>query len=169
MRMNTVANSVVVVARLSDAEEIGIHCTFSQVRYPHFNCGNLDAGVFGQIFWEASNDNVGFGADCRIKIVYSSSDASESVLVYAIPSQVTERYAHLNREKLLELAAGWSEPRGLIRMPRSQKFYEHLLQEVARLAGLATQEHRSLLVRTQFRRPHNKLWQPIGRENAPSG
>jgi hypothetical protein len=170
MRMNSMANSTLVVASHSDAERIGSMATMPEEEFPHFHCGNLDAGIFGQMFWErSSNKRELIGGGARIEVVYSSSSVRESVVVHALPPQVTQRYARLDDEEVREFAASWSRTNDHIRMPRSQDFYERLLQAVACLARIAVRDQRTLFVRTQFRRPHSKWLQPIGRENAPSG
>lgn len=153
MRTNAVAHGILLVATTDDAEYIGTHGFLEQSQFPHFNCGSLDVGIFGQMFWELAGDEHDFVRKSEsVKVVYSDPGALETIVVYALPAHIADRYARLSDDEVIEFAAQWSQPNGHIRMPRSIIFYERLLREVARLARIAVKENRGLFVRTQFRR-----------------
>ena len=71
--------------------------------------------------------------------------------------------------ELEECAARWFKANGYIRMPRSQEFDRRVMKELARLARLAVETGRAVLVRTHYRGRDSQRLQPIGREDAPSG
>lgn len=145
------AHSILVVASSADAERIGSSAALNQAAYPHFHCGSLDAGIFGEMFWEISDDKLRFAESAaRVEVVYSNLSGTESVVVHALPPQVAQRYAHLSENELNQFASRWAQPNGRIRLPRSEVFYERLLREVAHLASIAVRENRDLLIRTQF-------------------
>lgn len=163
-------HSTLIVGCIADAKRIGAVSNLDEIRYPHFHCGNLDAGILGQIFWDALDSarpsKEKFGP---IAAVYSKSGAGECVLVHALPPQVSRRYARMSDAGLDECAARWFEAKGQIRMPRSQEFDRQVMKELARLARLAVDTDRVILVRTHYRGSHKRRSQPIGLEDAPSG
>jgi hypothetical protein len=170
MRTNGMTHSTLIVGCVADAQRIGAMSNLDEAEYPHFHCGNLDAGILGQIFCDVSNggqqSSLEFGS---IEMIYSRSGEEESVFVHALPLQVSRRYARMSDAELDQCAARWFKANSYIRMPRSQEFDRRVMKELARLARLAIETDRVILVRTHYRGPHNKPLQPIARENARSG
>lgn len=163
-------HSTLIVGRIADAQRIGAMRNLDETEYPHFHCGNLDPGILGQIFWDASNGGQRSRQEIEsIEAVYSRSEEAESVFVHALPLQVSRRYARMSDAELDECAARWFKANGHVRMPRSQEFDQRVMKELARLARLAVETDRVVLVRTHYRAPHSKRLNPIGREDAPSG
>jgi len=162
--------STLIVSCVADSQRIGATSNLDEAEYPHFHCGNLDAGILGQIFWNVSNSEQRSSQEFKsIEAVYSRSDEGESVFVHALPPQVTRRYARMSDAELEECTARWFKANGCIRMPRSQEFDRRVMKELARLARLAVETGRAVLVRTHYRGRDSRRLQPIGREDAPSG
>ncbi len=146
------SHSTLIVAPVVDAERVAAMTNLENEKYPHFHCGNLDAGIFGQVFWQALGGEHRVDASSRIEIVHSCSTDAGSVIVHAIPRLLSERYARLTNAEIDELASSWSEADGYIRIPRSSEFNGRVMREIACLARLALERNQAILVRTCFRR-----------------
>jgi hypothetical protein len=153
-------HSTLIVGRIADAERIGAISNLDAGQYPHFYCGNLDAGILGQIFWDASNSEQQSRQVEAIEALYSRSGAPASVFVHALPRHVCERYAQMSEAELDDCATRWFKPNGHIRMPRSQAFDRTVIRELARLARLAVETDRAVLIRTQYLGPHREQQYP---------
>lgn len=100
------ARNILLVATADDVEYIGSHSILDQDQFPHFNCRNLDIGIFGQIFWELSRNERDFSKRSESgRTVYSASRGSETIVLHTLPSHVADRYARLSDTDLSELAA----------------------------------------------------------------
>jgi hypothetical protein len=151
------ALTTLIVAPSADVERIGATMHLDELHYPHFHCGNLDAGLLGQVFWESTDDQHHFAkAGGAIELAHRHSNADGSVLVHALPQALSERYARMNDAEIDELSARWRNDGSHIRLQRSNEFNRLVMGEVARLARIAHREDRILLVRTSFRNSHDK-------------
>jgi hypothetical protein len=151
------AHSTLVVASSADVERVGTTTHLDESHYPHFHCGNLDAGLLGQVFWDSTDDQQRFAETVgAIELVHRHSNADESVVVHALPRTLSERYARMNDVELDELYVRWCSDRSRIRLHRPKEFDRRVMGEIARLAKIAVREDRILLVRTTFRSSHGK-------------
>lgn len=147
------SHSTLIVGSPGDAERIAVVTELKEDEYPHFHCGNLDAGILGQVFWHGVENKEGLDTSFRIEIVHSRSTETGSVIVHVLPQAVVERYARLTDADINQLARGWAEAKHHIRIPRSTEFNVRVMGEITRLAKVALQRNQVILVRTSFRRP----------------
>lgn len=145
------AHSTLVVASSEDADRIGDAMDFDGCEWPHFHCGNLDAGILGQVFRGSADVPQHVVTAGAIEMVHRHSAAEETVVVHALPRDLSERYARINEMELDELSARWCNDTSYIRLPKSEAFNRRVMGEIARLARIAIREDRILFVRTSFR------------------